>query len=145
MKYLKLISIVCFLLLLVSCSQQVQNVTGLKSQEEILTEIRKAVQEQDVAAVMQLGYWGNVSPKVRDGMDKHIPNCFDYTTPTFKFREMSKEERAPVAAKGKMYVWNMEPVGYVMVEGSSSEDGSLSIPIGLFNGKYYICSRYQKD
>ena len=94
---------------------------------------------------MKLGHWSNVPQKMEDGMRRHIPDCFDYQDPKFSLREMTPKEREPVqAASGKTYTWNMQPVGYLVVEGSNPGDGSLSIPFGKLNGKYYITTRLPK-
>ena len=146
MRTLLLINITILSLLLVCCStEHERGVNGAKSQEELLEIIREAVQQRDVDAIMRLGYWENVPERMKNGIYRQIPNCFDYNEPNFHMRKMSLEERQAAKAHGETYVWNIEPFAYLVIEGSDAEDGSLSIPIGVRDGQYHIASRYPKN
>jgi len=130
-------------LLLASCStQDEQRAQGAKSQEELVEIIREAVRQKDVDGIMALGYWENVPEGMEKGMYRQIPNCFNYKEPDFKIRKMSQKESQAIKAHGKTHVWNMEPLAYLVIEGSDPEDGSLSIPLGVRHGQYHIATRY---
>jgi len=135
------IIIIVFLALSSCPSQQKDTLHGLASPEEVLEQIRKAVLEKDVDAFMHLGFWGNVPARMKEGMYQQFPNCFDYDNPTFKLRPMTKKEREAVEGHGVTYAWNLQPVGYVVIQGADKEDGSLSIPFGVRDGRYYVASR----
>jgi len=146
MKNLRSAGALALLLLIASCSEQhSQNPQGARSQHELLAVIRQAIQQKDVDAIMALGYWDNVDERMKDGMRRSIPNCFEYSEPSLAIREMSQEERDVVKAHGKAFVWNMEPVGYLVVEGRGAGGPSTSIPIGMRDGRYFIASRYPKN
>ncbi len=96
--------------------------------------------------IMRLGTWGNVPEKVREGLREHIPKWFDsYQDPSCKIREMSEKEREPMKARGKIYVWNIDPAGFIVIKGSDPEYGSSELPFGVHKGRYYIAARYPKE
>lgn len=132
-----------FLLMLCSCSDQ--KLSGMRSQEDLLTEVCNGVEKKDVNIIMRLGYWDNVPNRVSKGLRTHIVKWFDYyKEPRCMIRGMSKKEREPIRAHGKIYVWNIEPVGFIVIRGSDPEYGSSDLPFGVRNGRYYIAARYPK-
>ena len=111
-----------------------------------MARVCKGVEDEDVRIIMQLGYWENVPQEVRQGISNHISKWFDfYRKPDCKIREMSKKERESIRAHGKIYVWNIEPIGFITIKGSDTEYGSSDLPYGRRNGRYYIAARYPKD
>ena len=137
---------VTFISLLMLCSCSGQESGGKRSQEELNAKVCKGVDEKDVSIIMQLGYWENVPEKARNEFREHILKGFAYyQEPSCMIREMSEKEREPIKAREKIYVWNIEPVGFISIKGRDPEYGSSDLPFGVRNGRYYIAARYPKD
>lgn len=132
------------LLMLCSCAEQEHD--GTRSQEELLAEVRNGIENKNERIIMRLGYWENVPEQVRNGLRTRILKWFEYyKEPRCMIREMSEKEREPIRARGKIYVWNMEPVGFIVIKGSDPENGSSDLPFGVRNGRYHIASRYPEN
>jgi len=132
--------------LLMCCSCPNQEVGGLRSEEELLAKVRNGFKEKNVSMIMQLGYWEDVPDQVRKSLREHILRRFDtYMEPRCTIREMSEKEREPIRARGKSYVWNIEPVGFIVIKGRDPEYGSSDLPFGMHKGQYYIAARYPRD
>lgn len=137
---------VAFISFLMLCSCSNQELGGMRSQDELLAKVRSGIEEKDVSIIMRLGYWENVPENVRNRLREHILKWFDfYKEPGCMIREMSEKEREPIKAHGKIYVWNIEPVGFIVIKGSDPEYGSSDLPFGVRNGRYYVAARYPKD
>ncbi len=137
-----LVGVSVAVLLMAGCSGKTgEGRGGAGSEKALLEAVRAAVEQKDVEALMALGYWDNVPDDVKSGMQKHLPMSFEYTNPTFAIRKMTEKELEPFELRGKLYEWNMEPVGFLEIEGDDKELGSSGIPVGRRNGRYHIATR----
>ncbi len=144
MKIVSLLSMALATVLLASCTGE-RKETKAGSRENLVEAVREAVARKDVEAIMGLTYLEGVPEKTADAIRRSVSNCFDHGAPTFKMRDMTAKERQPIEARGVAHAWNIEPAGYLEIQGTGSDEGSTALPVGVHDGRHYIAVRCPRE
>ncbi len=130
-----------FFLMLCACADQ--DPGGALSPEDLAQKVRDGLEEKDAGLIVRLGCWDRAPDDLREKLGEQIGRWIDlYDEPSCTIREMSAKEREPIKAQGKEFVWNIEPVGFVVIKGNDPDLGSSDLPFGKRNGRYYLAVRY---
>lgn len=116
---------------------------GAPDQKSLLAQLNAAINDKDKQALLRLTHWTSLSATLKARLENTTPSSFSYVMPALRVESINDDEKTPFEIAGKRYVWNVTPIGKVVIY-DKRNDEKASMVFGMRDNRYYLASRIEQ-